>query len=597
MPTGGGKSVTFQVPSLLKDGICLVITPLIALMKDQTENLLNKGIKAAQINSGMTFNEIKLTLNNCIFGDYKFLYISPERIANEVFQNSLKKMTVSLIVVDEAHCISQWGYDFRPSYLQINLLRLLLPEAPMLALTATATRPVIEDITQKLELRKPTVLRKSFERKNLIYVVREVEDKNGYLLKIVNKTRGSGIIYVRNRKKTREIATFLNQQKIPSTYYHAGLKQEVRNNRQEDWMKGKKRVIVSTNAFGMGIDKADVRFVVHYDIPDSIEEYFQEAGRAGRDEKQAYAVLLYNQSDIRKLEERVKNNFPEIPEIKKAYQALCNFLEIPYEGGKGQVFDFKISDFASRYNLNILQAFNCLKVMQREGYIELTDEINNPSRIHFTIDRNELYKFQVANANLDGFVKLLLRSYTGLFSEYIKIDENQIARRAGITLEQTFGFLNKLSSLKIINYIPQKRTPLVIFTEERLEDKSIFISKENYEARKKAYVDRLNGIMNYFTSTTKCRSQILLHYFDEKEAYRCGQCDICMKRNELELSRYEFDMILDDIKELLSEQSESLEDLVRAVHYPENKVLKVIAWLLDNHKILKSTGGELSWHK
>ncbi|MBN1180791.1 MAG: RecQ family ATP-dependent DNA helicase [Bacteroidales bacterium] len=597
MPTGGGKSLTFQVPTLATEGICLVITPLIALMKDQTENLLAKGIKAASIHSGMTFNEIKLTLNKCSFGDYKFLYISPERVGNEVFQNSLNKMKVMLVVVDEAHCISQWGYDFRPSYLQICILRNFLPEIPFLALTASATGPVIDDINQKLKLKDAVILKKSFERKNLVYIVRETEDKNGYILKIASKTKGSGIVYVRNRRKTKELALFLNQQKIPCTFYHAGLKQETRNKRQEDWMKGKKRIIVATNAFGMGIDKPDVRFVVHYDVPDSIEEYFQEAGRAGRDEKKSYAVLLYNQSDIKKLEERVINNFPEITEIKRVYQALCNYLQIPYEGGKGQVFDFKIADFTSRYNLNVLHAFNCLKFMQREGYLELTDEINNPSRIHFIVDRNELYRFQVANANLDSFIKLLLRSYTGLFSEYTKIDEGQLARRAGITIDQTYTFLNKLSSLKIIHYIPQKRTPLIIFTEERLEDKSILISKENYDARKKFYVERLNSMMDYFTSTTKCRSQILLNYFDEKDAYRCGQCDICMKRNELDLSRYEFDMILEEIKTILTANNDTIDNLIPQINFPEAKVLKVVQWLLDNHKIVKNSNSSLKWHK
>lgn len=597
MPTGGGKSITFQIPVLTMEGICLVITPLIALIKDQTESLQQKGIKAAAIYSGMSYDEINVTLNNCIYGGYKFLYISPERIETEIFKKRIEKLNISLVTIDEAHCVSQWGYDFRPSYLKIANLREKLSDIPFLSLTATATIPVIEDIKKLLKLKDPKILRKSFERKNLIYIVREVEDKQGYLLKILKKVKGSGIIYVRSRKGSRELCQLLRNNSISSHYYHAGIKSETRSQRQNDWKKGKVRVMVATNAFGMGIDKSDVRIVAHYDIPDSIEAYFQEAGRAGRDEKTSYAVLLHNKSDINKLEKRITTNFPEISEIKRTYQALGNYLQVPLGGGKGQVFDFQISDFASKYKLPILQAYNSLKFMQREGYIELTDELDNPSKIHFIIDRNELYKFQVANATLDSFIKLLLRSYSGLFSEYVKVNEKQLAQRAGINIENVFKLINKLSTLKVINYIPQKKTPLLIYTEERLEDKSIFISKENYEERKKSYQERINAILDYISSTAKCRSQYLLHYFNEENAYRCGTCDICKKRNELNLSRYEFDMILEKIKELLNDNEYSIDNLIELVPFNDDKVIKVIQWLLDNYKIIRTKEDKLKWHE
>ena len=597
MPTGGGKSITFQVPSMTQDGICIVITPLIALMKDQVENLQRKNIKAIAIYSGMTKNEIDIALDNCIYGNIKFLYISPERINTELFKVRVKYMKVNLIAIDEAHCISEWGYDFRPSYLKIADLRDLVPDVPFLALTATATHKVVEDIQEKLKFKEKNVLRKSFERKNLIYLVREVEDKKNYLIETLNKVRGSGIIYARNRKKTRETALMLQKEKISADYYHAGLKHEDRNTKQNNWKVGKTRVMVATNAFGMGIDKSDVRFVIHLDLPDSIESYFQEAGRAGRDEKNAYAVLLYNNSDKVKAEQRVDTNFPEIKEIRTIYQALGNFFRIAYGSGKNQSYDFIISDFAQKYNFSLLKIHSALKFLQREGYIEITDELYSSSKIHFLVGRDDLYKFQIANAQFDGFIKLILRAYTGLFSDYVNIDENSLSKRANINIENVYKYLNKLNNLGILNYIPKKNNPFIVFTEERLDDKSLHLSKENYNFRKKRFIERLNAVLHYASSNNKCRSQLLLSYFGESNPDRCGVCDVCTKRNELELSKYEFDLILEDIKNNLGQQTLPLDQLVSKLSFNKDKSLKVIQWLIDNHKIIKASGEQLSWHK
>lgn len=596
MPTGGGKSITFQVPAMALEGICIVITPLIALMKDQVENLQKRNIKAIAIYSGMTSNEIDIALDNCIYGGVKFIYISPERIATDLFRTRVKYMKVNLIAIDEAHCISEWGYDFRPSYMKIAELRELVSDVPFLALTATAIPKVVDDIQDKLLFKEKNVFRKSFERKNIVYLVRHVEDKNKYLIETINKVKGSGIIYERNRKKTRETAIFLRENKISADFYHAGLDHEKRNKKQNEWKSGKTKVMVATNAFGMGIDKSDVRFVIHTDLPDSIEAYFQEAGRGGRDEKKAVAVLLYNESDKLKAEKRTKANFPEIKEIKAVYQALCNFFKIPYGGGKGMSYDFIISDFAKNYNFNILNIFSSLKFLQNEGYIVLTDELNSSSKLHFLANRDDLYKFQIANAKYDNFIKLLLRSYTGLFSDYVKIDENSLARKTKSDIKVIYKYLNNLKSIGIINYIPKKQNPFIVFTEERLDDKSIHISKENYEFRKTRYLERINAMLNYAGSTNKCRSQILLSYFGEKNPDRCGQCDVCTRRNELDLSKYEFDLILDNIKEKLKNNLLPLDDLMESLETSEEKNIKVIQWLLDNDKIIKDTNEQLTWN-
>ncbi len=597
LPTGGGKSIIFQVPAMATDGICLVITPLIALMKDQVENLKRRKIKAVAIYSGMSKTEIDITLNNCIYGDIRFLYVSPERLATEIFLMRLPEMKVNLVAIDEAHCISQWGYDFRPSYLKIANIKKLLPEVPFLALTATATAEVVDDIQEKLLFKQKNVFRKSFNRQNLCYIVRQVQDKNSYLLKIAKKMNSSGIVYVRSRKKTVEVADFLNRNGVSADYYHAGLSNESKDYKQAMWKNGKCKVICSTNAFGMGIDKPDVRFVVHIDLPDSLEAYFQEAGRAGRDEQTAYAVLLYDKSDIGQLRKNLTASFPERAVIKQIYNALGNFYQIPVGSGKDLVFDFKLSEFVSRYKLSIVTVYSCLKILQHEAYLELTEELNNPSRVLFTVQRDDLYKFQVANTNFDKFIKLLLRSYTGLFTEFTKIDEDFLAKKAGTTRDVIYNYLKKLSTLKIIDYIPQKKTPLLIYTSERLDDKSLIISKEKYENRKNHYQTKIDAVINYAESTAKCRSQLLLEYFGDTTSVRCGQCDVCTRRNELDLSKYEFDMIIDLLKQELKYENKELElkELVTIVDKNEDKVIKVIQWLLDNEKIRYTATQKLKW--
>lgn len=596
MPTGGGKSVTYQVYSLSKPGICLVITPLIALMKDQVENLNERGIKALAIYSGMTGLEMKIAMDNAAWGNYKFLYLSPERIATERFRERISQFEVNLIAVDEAHCISQWGYDFRPSYLRIAELREMLPDVPVLAVTATATSQVIEDIQEQLKFRKKNVLRTSYYRSNLIYLVRNEEDKVNYLVKAVQKAKGSGIVYVRSRKLTREICDLLRKNKISADYYHAGLSSKVRSERQEAWKSGRCRVIVSTNAFGMGIDKADVRFVIHLEAPDSVEAYFQEAGRGGRDGKTAYSVLLFNNSDKNKLQKNVAKSFPEPDVIKRIYEAICNFYQLAVGFGKDRIFEFSMATFASNFSFQITEVYNSLKILQREGYLELTDDLENPSKVYFQVARDDLYKFQVANASFDGFIKLLLRSYTGLFTNYVSIDERLLAERAGISAELVYEFLCKLRTQKIIDYIPQKKTPFIIFTKERIDLDRLKITKENYTDRKRDYMQRIDAMIHYASSGHKCRSQLLLQYFGESESVRCGKCDVCMERNELNVSKYEFDTISEQIKKVMVEPCFYEELLGRIEGKPDN-VVKIVRWLLENEKIVYRVDNRMEWRK
>jgi len=596
MPTGGGKSITFQVPALAQEGICLVITPLIALMKDQVNRLNKLEIKSIAIHSGMSAEEIDNALENCIYGDYKFLYVSPERISTRVFQVKVARLNLLLVAIDEAHCISQWGYDFRPSYLKIASLRdHISDKVPFLALTASATPQVIEDIMKKLAFRGKNVLKTSFDRKNISYLVRRVEDKGAYLIKTLQKIKGSGIVYVRSRKRCKEVAELLVANGISADFYHAGLTDELRDKKQASWTMGETRVIVATNAFGMGIDKSEVRFVVHWDIPDSIESYFQESGRAGRDGKSSFAVLLYSPADKSRLTDTIRKKFPPVDKIKDTYEALCNYLQVPLGSGKDIVFDFNMYDFVSKYRLPVIETYNSLQFLQREGYMEFTEEINNRSRVHFIVSRDDLYKFQVANESFDGFIKLLLRSYTGMFSEFVPINEETLSRKSAATRDTIYKYLVKLSSLNIIRFIPGKKSALVIFTEERLERKALLISPDNYLHVKEKYEIRLNRMIEYADSESHCRSVYLLNYFGE-ESDRCGVCDVCRERNELDLSKYEFDLILEEIKSILSEKNPNPEELVKLIDYPEDKIIKVIRWLLDHNKIIPDADHKLSWN-
>ncbi len=595
MPTGGGKSITFQVPALAQEGICLVITPLIALMKEQVNRLNKLEIKSIAIHSGMSGEEIEIALENSIYGDYKFLYVSPERISTKMFQAKVARLNLSLVAVDEAHCISQWGYDFRPSYLKIASLRYHISEkVPFLALTASATTQVIDDIMKKLAFREKNVLRTSFDRKNISYLVRKVEDKGTYLIKTLSKVKGSGIVYVRSRKRCKEVAELLVANGVSADFYHAGLPDELRDKKQASWTTGETRVIVATNAFGMGIDKSEVRFVIHWDIPDSVENYFQESGRAGRDNKPAFAVLLYSPADKSRLIDTIRKKFPPVEKIKDIYEALCNYLQVPLGSGKDNVFDFNMAEFVSKYRLPVIETFNSMQFLQREGYMEFTEEINNPSRVHFIVSRDDLYKFQVANESFDGFIKLLLRSYTGMFTEFVPVNEEDLSRKSAATRDTIYQYLVKLSSLNIIRFIPGKKTATVFFTEERLVRKALMISPDNYLHVKEKYEFRLNKMVEYADSDHHCRSQFLLDYFGE-EADRCGICDVCRERNELDLSKYEFDMILEEIKNVLGEKNPDAEELVKMIENPEDKVIKVIRWLLDHNKIIQDKDHKLTW--
>jgi ATP-dependent DNA helicase RecQ len=586
LPTGGGKSICFQIPALAKEGICIVVSPLIALMKDQVETLNAKGITAVAVNSAMSKREVDITLSNCMHGRIKFLYVSPERIATEIFRVRVLRMNVNLIAVDEAHCISQWGYDFRPSYMQIAELRQLLPTVPVIALTATATAEVVKDIQQKLEFKKENLLQKSFERKNLAYVVNTVEDKLTKLLRICTNVKGTGIVYVRNRKKTQEISDWLNQNKITADYYHAGLTNEQRSQKQNNWLSNKTRVMVCTNAFGMGIDKPDVRFVVHIDLPDCIEAYFQEAGRAGRDEQTAYSVLLYNTADKIELEHTVAAAFPPIDEIKRIYQALANYFQIPIGAPPGVSFDFDINAFCKNYNLKSLTVFNCLKFLQRQGYVELSEALYQPSRLNFLVSREELYKFQVTNKSLDEFIKILLRMYSGLFDGFVKINEYDIARKTNLQKEKAIDYLLYLQSSKLISYLPQTEMPKLTYTTERIDAKDLHLSPENYSQLKERAFKRMEWVIHYAERKNLCRSRLLLSYFGENDADNCGQCDICLDEKKRELSYDEFEKIIEAIVNLLSVTPHTLNEVVNMIiEHREEKILKVIKWMMDNNEL------------
>lgn len=536
LPTGGGKSITFQVPAIHAPGTCVVITPLIALMLDQVERLKSLGIKAAAIHSGIGRHEMQVLLDNALYGAYKLLYISPERIDNADFKTRLGHMDISFFAVDEAHCISQWGYDFRPSYLKIAAIREIKPNIPILALTATATPEVASDIQSKLRFREINQISSSFVRENLVYYIRQSESKLNDLIKVVKSIKGTGIIYTRSRKKTKEIAEYLVNEKINADYFHAGLSFEVRRQKQENWTNGKTRIMVATNAFGMGIDKADVRLVAHIDLPDSLEEYFQEAGRAGRDGKKSFAVLIAGNRDKQVLKKRLEDNFPEIAFIKTVYNAVSNYLQIPIGGGKGVAFEFDLQQFVSAYKLNPVHTYSALKILEQQGYIELSDESLNPSRVYFQVNRDDLYKFQVSNKDFDAFIKLVLRSYTGLFTEYVTVREDVLAKRSGLTRDMVYQYFLKLSKMQIIKYIPGKRSALLVFIEERLNERSIFISPENFKLRKERYEKRLEAVENYVFSHGECREAALLNYFGQKTTTICGQCDVC-KTQENALSR------------------------------------------------------------
>ena len=591
MPTGGGKSITFQVPALAQEGICIVITPLIALMKDQVQNLRKREIKALAIYSGMTRQEILTALENCIFGNYKFLYISPERLDTEIFRTKLRSMKVSMITVDESHCISQWGYDFRPAYLKIAEIRELLPEVPVLALTATATPEVVTDIQARLKFREGNVFRMSFERKNLAYIVRKTDNKTKEILYILQRISGSAIIYVRNRRRTKEITELLMNEGITTDFYHAGLDNAVKDLRQKRWQSGEVRVMVATNAFGMGIDKPDVRIVLHLDLPDSPEAYFQEAGRAGRDGEKAYAVILYSKSDKTTLHKRVVDTFPDKEYILNVYEHLQYYYQMAMGDGFQCIREFNLEEFCRKFKYFPVPVDSALKILTQAGYLEYTDEQDNSSRILFTIRRDELYKLREMGKEAEALIQSILRSYTGVFTDYAYISEESLAVRTGLTRQQIYNILVTLTKRRIVDYIPRKKTPYIIYTRERLELRFLHIPASVYEERKARYEARIKAMEEYVTTENICRSRMLLRYFGEKNEHNCGQCDVCLsKRATNDLSEESYEEVKRQILDLLSHSPLTPAETADQIKAEKEDIGQVIRYLLDEGELKMQDG-------
>ena len=591
MPTGGGKSITFQVPALAQEGICIVITPLIALMKDQVQNLRKREIKALAIYSGMTRQEILTALENCIFGNYKFLYISPERLDTEIFRTKLRSMKVSMITVDESHCISQWGYDFRPAYLKIAEIRELLPEVPVLALTATATPEVVTDIQARLKFREGNVFRMSFERKNLAYIVRKTDNKTKELLYILQRISGSAIIYVRNRRRTKEITELLMNEGITADFYHAGLDNAVKDLRQKRWQSGEVRVMVATNAFGMGIDKPDVRIVLHLDLPDSPEAYFQEAGRAGRDGEKAYAVILYSKSDKTTLHKRVVDTFPDKEYILNVYEHLQYYYQMAMGDGFQCIREFNLEEFCRKFKYFPVPVDSALKILTQAGYLEYTDEQDNSSRILFTIRRDELYKLREMGKEAEALIQSILRSYTGVFTDYAYISEESLAVRTGLTRQQIYNILVTLTKRRIVDYIPRKKTPYIIYTRERLELRFLHIPPSVYEERKARYEARIKAMEEYVTTENICRSRMLLRYCGEKNEHNCGQCDVCLsKRATDNLSEESYEEVKRQILDLLSHSPLTPAETADQIKAEKEDIGQVIRYLLDEGELKMQDG-------
>lgn len=595
LPTGGGKSICFQVPAMAMDGVCIVITPLISLMKDQVLHLKNIGIPAAAIFSGMHPKEIDLAYNQAVFGMLKLLYVSPERLMTDTFIEAIKKMKVNILAIDESHCISQWGYDFRPPYLKIADIRPYIPNTPVLALTATATPQVVEDIQYRLGFKKNNVFQTSYERKNVTYNVIKEPDKYSLMKRLFDKMdRGSGIVYVRSRKRTKIIAEWLQSVGISATFYHAGIDPKTRDERQRLWMEGKIKVIVATNAFGMGIDKPDVRLVLHFDLPDSIEAYFQEAGRAGRDLKPSEAFLLFADADIKKLKDNLQSSYPELNRIKTIYNALGNYLQIPVGAGKNQSYFFDMNDFAQKYNFTLLEVFNSLKLIEREGLIIMSEAFETPSKVFIKANREDLYRFQVEYKEFDPVIKYMLRNFPGILSDFVKIKEEQIAAKLNTSVENIETLLNKLNKLNFLTYIPRNNKPQIQFLTERLDIDHFTLSDEVYKNRKEDATKRVQAVINFVNNSHECRSVQLLRYFGENTNKRCGKCDVCSYRNKMTLNDIEYKNISEIILGELNKRVVPLfEALSLAKSFHEEKVLEAIRWMLDNELIEQDSFGNL----
>ena len=596
MPTGGGKSITFQVPALAKEGVCIVITPLIALMKDQVYNLRKRGIHAAAIFSGMSHDDILTTLENAIFGAIKILYVSPERLSSELFRAKLRHMKVSFITVDEAHCISQWGYDFRPSYLEIADIRHELPGIPVLALTATATPTVVKDICDKLKSHLDPkeepfrIFRMSFARSNLAYIVREAADKHDELIHILNNVEGTAIVYVRSRRRTKEVSDLLNESGISATFYHAGLDNTVKDDRQKAWQRDQVRVMVATNAFGMGIDKPDVRVVIHIDCPDSIEAYFQEAGRAGRDGQKSYAVLLFNDNDQRKLMKRISDTFPEKDYVRKVYDHLAYYYQVATGSGYNSMFEFNIDDFCHRFRHFPIQVHSALKILNRAGYIEYIEEQDTQARIMFCLTRDQLYRLKHTDADEERIITTLLRNYGGLFVDYCFIDEGFIAHETSLTKPQLYLTLKGLEQKRILNFIPQKRTPYIRYMQRREDSEHLLFPPDVYDHLKKRYEERIHAIIAYTKAEKQCRSRLLLHYFGEEDSDDCGMCDICLSKNKTLTNREAEKEAERQILQLLSDQQPHHVTQLRKIPLPYEQIEEALERLLLEEDIYLEDG-------
>lgn len=591
LPTGGGKSICFQVPAMAMDGVCIVITPLIALMKDQVEQLKKRNIPAIAIYSGMNKRAIDIALDNCVYGNIKFLYLSPERLQTEIFEERVKKMNVSLLAVDEAHCISQWGYDFRPSYLLIGELRELLKNVPVIALTATATDKVKKDIQEKLLFNSPNAFQKSFARANLSYSCFKEEDKEKKIFEILTNVKGSSIIYVRSRKKAQDVSFLLNKKSFSAGYYHAGLSNDERSAIQDQWIKGALRVVVATNAFGMGIDKPDVRTVIHWEIPESLEAYYQEAGRAGRDEQKAYAILLYNENDIDNVKEKLKESYPSIDFIKKVYQSLANYYKIAVGSASFASFDFDRNDFERVYSLPKLETFYALKRLESEGYIQLNEVFNSSSKIFFTIDNKKLYEFQIANERFDGFIKTLLRMYGGeMFSDFISVSEKEISKSLQVPTAEVIASLQYLEKLNVLEYDMQKNKPQLIFTTPRLDASKLPLDIKKIEGRKENDTRKAEAVIDYAKQIERCRTIVLLDYFGEVTDEECGVCDVCLRKKKEQSKADKYSLYKNKILSEVKDHSQSIELLISKIDRSnKEQVIEVIRQMLD--------AGELTYDK
>ena len=595
LPTGGGKSICFQVPALIQEGICLVISPLIALMDDQVRFLKSKGIKSIAITSGMHYNEIDTALTNCIYGGVKFLYLSPERLQNELVQTRIKEMNINLITVDEAHCISEWGHNFRPAYRHISEIREIIPNTPVLALSATATTNVIKDIQNNLDFKEHNLIQSSFVRENLSYVVDNTEDKKSRLLKLVDKIKSSVIVYVGSRKAAKMIANFLLNNNYSANYYHGGLASKVRTERQESWTKNQTRIIVTTNAFGMGIDKADVKLVVHLELPSTIEAYFQEAGRAGRDGKQAYAFLLANKSDVKKQQDLLTLRYPTITEIKTVYQNLANYFQIAENDLPEQAISFDMLSFTERYKMSNLKIYNILKYLEKEEHIKLSEAIYSPSKLMIKVSNAELYKFQIANKYYDNFLKILLRSYSNLFNNYVIINEQEIASRLKVSTKEVVRLINKLMQLEIVKYTHENNNSLITYLKARKDTDKLYLAEKKWEERKKYEQEKLDKITNYIINKSSCRSKLLLNYFGEQESNKCGKCDFCINEKRNNIKESEYKEMTDKLENILKDKELTIEDICLLMpNYNEQKIISIIQYLFDNDRVGKF-GNKYQW--